>query len=209
MESGQTDRAGARVRNPGSVTRNVQLLKAGRDSAAARLWPVFFPRMVGLARGLLGQGPKHVADEEDVALDAFHSFCVAIKEGRLHQTDGRHSLWVLLATFVARKTADVKRRAYRQKRGGHLERQDETCAVTQPDPGPPPDVLAMLNDAMVKLITALERSGDDDLKRIAIKRLEGHSIKEVAELIGVCRKSIERKLRLIEKIWQRQVEVDE
>jgi hypothetical protein len=66
---------------PGSVTAWIEQLKAG-DAAAAPLWQGYFRRLVGLARQKLGAAPRRVADEEDVALSAFASFCLAAMQGR-------------------------------------------------------------------------------------------------------------------------------
>src|SRR5207244_12891428 len=59
----------------GSVTAWIGQLQAGDSCAAQQLWERYFRQLVELARkrfqGVLGP----VADEEDVALSAFASFC--------------------------------------------------------------------------------------------------------------------------------------
>jgi hypothetical protein len=57
----------------GSVTHWLQLLKAGDSAAAQPLWERYFRRLVGFARTKLQGLPRRAADEEDVALSAFHS----------------------------------------------------------------------------------------------------------------------------------------
>ena len=59
----------------GSITRCIGLLKAGDRAAAQPLWERYFRRLVGLARARLRGRPARAADEEDVALSAFDSFC--------------------------------------------------------------------------------------------------------------------------------------
>jgi hypothetical protein len=66
----------------GSVTHWLGLLKAGDHAAAQPLWERYFGRLVGLARARLRGARGHAADEEDVALSAFASFCKGAEQGR-------------------------------------------------------------------------------------------------------------------------------
>src|SRR5436190_81378 len=60
----------------GSVTHWIGQLKAGSPAAAQKLWEGYFQKMIGLARRKLQGLPRRAADEEDVALSAFNSFCL-------------------------------------------------------------------------------------------------------------------------------------
>ena len=42
----------------------------------------------------------------------------------------------------------------------------------------------------------------DDLRRVALARLEGDTVAEAASRLGISRRAVERKLRLIRQIWQ-------
>ena len=66
----------------GSVTSWLDQLKAGDTAAAQPLWEAYFRRLVALARGKLQGAPRRAADEEDVALSAFDSFCRGAEQGR-------------------------------------------------------------------------------------------------------------------------------
>ena len=92
---------------PGSVTAWIEQLKAGDAAAAAPLWQGYFRRLVGLARQKLGAAPRGVADEEDVALSAFDSFCRAAAQGRFPRLDDRDDLWQLLVMITTRKAIDL------------------------------------------------------------------------------------------------------
>jgi hypothetical protein len=63
--------------SPGSVTCWIQQLKAGERAATQALWESYFQRLVARARRQLAGVPRRAADEEDVALSAFDSFCRA------------------------------------------------------------------------------------------------------------------------------------
>src|SRR6187401_2419643 len=93
-------------------------LQAGDPAAARPLWDRYFHRLVGLARRRLRDAPRRVADEEDVALSAFDSFCRHAEQGRFPQLADRDDLWRLLMVITARKAAHLKRDETRQKRGG-------------------------------------------------------------------------------------------
>src|SRR5262245_27831896 len=103
---------------PGSITRWVGLLKGGDAKAVQPLWEVYFRRLVELAEKRLNGVPKRVADEEDVALSAFHSFCRGARGGNFPQLADRHNLWPLLVAITQNKCVDLVRRQTRHKRGG-------------------------------------------------------------------------------------------
>lgn len=65
-----------------------------------------------------GDTPRHAANEEDVALSAFASFCRAAEQGRFPSLSDRDDLWKLLVVLTARKAVDLKRHEGRAKRGG-------------------------------------------------------------------------------------------
>src|SRR5258708_39726189 len=102
----------------GSVSRWLGPLRAGDPAAVPNLWERYFHRLVGLARAKLQNAPRRAADEEDVALSAFDSFCRNAGDGRFPDLLDRDGLWRLLMVMTARKAAHLKRDASRQKRGG-------------------------------------------------------------------------------------------
>ena len=59
-----------------------------------------------------------MADEEDVALNAFDSFCRDAKAGRLPQLDDRDDLWRVLLVITGQKALDLVRHETAGKRGG-------------------------------------------------------------------------------------------
>src|SRR2546421_9926281 len=101
-----------------SVTAWINLLKGADAGAIQRLWEAYFPRLVGMARKKLREAPRRAADEEDVALSAFDSFCDGVSQGRFPQLTDRDDLWHILVTITARKALQLIRHEQRQKRGG-------------------------------------------------------------------------------------------
>src|SRR5262245_19225927 len=112
-------RGGARPMSAArSVTLWLQQLQAGDPAAAQPLWERYFARLVHLARGKLRGARPRAADEEDVALSAFDSFCRGVANNRFPQLNDRNNLWGLLFTLTERKAIDLAQHEGRQKRGG-------------------------------------------------------------------------------------------
>jgi DNA-directed RNA polymerase specialized sigma24 family protein len=175
-------------------------LRAGDPAAARPLFDRYFRRLVGLARARLRDAPRRAADEEDVALSAFDSFCRNAEHGRFPDLADRDSLWRLLASFTLRKAAHLVRDAGRLKRGGGAGADERSGVLAEalgrePDPG----LAAELAEECDRLLAAL---GDPELKRVALLRMDGHSVEEVAEQVGCAPRSVKRKLHLIRQIWE-------
>src|SRR5262249_15487625 len=102
----------------GSVTLWIEQLKAGNPAAAQPLWQDYFRRLVGVARTRLRGAPRRAADEEDVALSAFDSFCRGAARGRFPRLADRDDLWQLLVLIRERKAVDLVQHERRRKRGG-------------------------------------------------------------------------------------------
>src|SRR5262245_1209386 len=102
-----------------SVSYWLDQVRAGdKGLPVERLWERYFTRLVGVARTIFGKLPRGVADEEDVALSAFNSFCQSALRGRFPKLRDRTDLWRLLVTITARKVYQLKLKSSRQKRGG-------------------------------------------------------------------------------------------
>jgi len=65
-----------------SVTQWIDRLKGRRPGRGPEDLERYFRRLVGLARKKLRAAPRRAADEEDVALSAFDSFCRGAEQGR-------------------------------------------------------------------------------------------------------------------------------
>lgn len=196
-----------------TVTQWIEQLKAGRSSAVQKIWEGYFGKMVGLARNRLAGGPRAAADEEDVALSAFDSFCRGAQAGKFPQLVDRDALWPLLVAITSHKLLDLKRREGRQKRGGHLRRLenlDASDAVNVLDElvsrDPTPQFACQMAEEFRRLLEAL---GDETLRTIAVARMEGESIEEIAVRLNCVPRTVLRKLDRIRTIWSNAAERDE
>jgi DNA-directed RNA polymerase specialized sigma24 family protein len=189
-----------------AVTRLIDRLRAGDEDAAERLWRRYFPRLVRLARAHLRGLPRRATDEEDVALGAFDSFCRGVEAGRFPRLTGHDALWDLLVTITLRHAAEWRQSETRQKRGGGAVRGDSALASgtgfdaltgDAPDPG--------FEAAMAERVRQLlDRLGDDELRKTAVWKMEGVTNEEVAGRLGCVVATVERRLRLIRAIWERE-----
>src|SRR5437870_1075219 len=103
---------------PSTVTHWLAHLQAGDRAAAQKIWERYYARLVTLARVRLAGLPRRAADEEDVALSAFDSFCRGAEAGRFPDLHDRDNLWTVLARLTANAAVDLARSAGAQKRGG-------------------------------------------------------------------------------------------
>ena len=190
-----------------SITLWISQLKSGEADAAQRLWESYFQRMVDLARKRLEGAPRAMADEEDVAVSAFRSFCLRAQDGQFTQLTDRENLWPLLMAITANKSVDLIRHQNRRKRGG-------TGAPQSAEPGfaanplsdlisrdPEPEFTLQLAEELQVLLKCLDDSGDEDLRRIALMKMEGLTNSEIAKRLGCVRRTVERKLLLISSLW--------
>lgn len=189
----------------GSVTRWLVQLQAGDPVAAEQLWQRYFQRLVGLARQRLRNAPRRVADEEDVALSAFDSFCRNAEQGRFPQLFDRDSLWRLLVVLTARKAAHQIRDEQRLKRGGGaLQAAEEDSLLEQVlSREPSPAFAAEVAEQCQHLLQLLN---DPELEAVARERMEGYSVEEIAGRLGFAARSIKRKLQMIRGIWEKELE---
>ena len=184
------------------VTAWLGRLRTGDAAAARPLWDEYFHRLVGLARKRLADCPRRAADEEDVALSAFDSFCRGAEAGRFPDLTDRDGLWRLLAAFTVRKVSHHLRDEGRRKRGGGVPTEGagelEEVLGREPDPA----LAAEMAGECARLLGVL---GDADLRRVALLRMDGYSVEEVAARVACAPRSVKRKLRLIRTLWAREV----
>jgi DNA-directed RNA polymerase specialized sigma24 family protein len=189
----------------GSITRWLGPLQDGDAGAAHELWQRYFVSLVQLARKRLRERQLAVADEEDVALSAFDSFCRCAEQGRFPDLADRDSLWRVLAVITARKASRLLRDESRQKRdsiSGRAGTGGEGTAellqqVVSQDPSP--ELAAQLTEEVERLLHLL---GDDQLRQVALWRMEGHTVDEIAVRVGCAPRSVKRKLQLIRTLWE-------
>ena len=197
----------------GSVTRLIDQLRsddpAVRDDAARRVWDRFVPALLELARHHLDRRLFHREDEEDVLQSVYASFCLR-QRLKSFALSGRDDLWRLLVTVTLRKTRNTARRHRQEIRDyrrecaqpGGQDSELNLWALEHMDASQPtPLDAAVLNEELERRLSALD---DAILRRIAVRKLEGYTNREIARELDNCtERTIERKLERIRAKWAR------
>jgi DNA-directed RNA polymerase specialized sigma24 family protein len=197
----------------GSVTLWLRQLQAGDCEAAQALWERFFQEIVKLARARLRGTPRQAADEEDVALGAFDSFCRGAANGRFPKLNDRNDLWQLLVVLAGRKAFDIRRHEGRAKRGGvrvlHKRAVNDKTSAGEGQPlaeilsqEPSPELAAQLAEDFRHRLDML---GNAELQSVALLKLEGYTIEEIAAQRGCVPRTVNRRIRLIRHIWEKEI----
>ena len=189
-----------------SVTHWLTRLETGDDLAAEKLWNVYFDRLVHLAHGRMHAKHRKVFDAEDIALNAFDSFCRGVENKKFPALVDRHGLWRLLVSITIHKLLHVVRDENRLKRGGQFlelngldSSSNSFAAVNQiVSREPSPEFAFEVAEQYEKMMASL---GDKDLVQLAIWKMEGFSNDEIAKKVNRATRTIERKMQLIRKIW--------
>lgn len=193
-----------------SVSRWIAGIKADDQAALERLWERYFERVVALARRRLENSPRGASDEEDVALSVFDSLYRRAAAGKFQQLSTREELWYWLLALTRQKVVDRYRRDVRrdvQQIAGSSP--GSVAAAGEPvdlqnliSDEPSPDFLVQLDDEFRRLMGLLR---NDVLRRVAVWRMEGFEVAEIASHLGISVRAVERKLQLIRQKWGREL----
>ncbi len=189
-----------------SITSWLFALRRGDSAAASRLWDRYFQQLLGLARYNLRHRTRTCAvDEEDVAATVLGELFVKLMEGGHHDVENRDDLWQLLVVITIRKATTIARRENRLKRGQGrvlLESQIGLPGQFRLDDLTSKKYVAALSDFMSQQCRILIEALDDaELEKIALWKLAGHTNDEIARKLNCTRVTIQRRLRLVRKIW--------
>ena len=194
-----------------AITNWIHGLKAGEQESVEKLWRFYFQKLQRLVARKLPFHAKRVFDEEDVALSAFQSFLAGVYEGRFPQMEDRENLWRVLALIAARKAQAYLRHNNRQKRGGGklvgesvLKSADgavvgmDLLASDDVDP----EFAAQFVDECDRLLDLL---ANDDLRAIALLKMKGHTIDEIAQTTTCTKRAVQRRLEIIRRTWKEEL----
>jgi RNA polymerase sigma factor (sigma-70 family) len=183
-------------------------VKRGNEDAAHAIWLRYFPKLLQLARHRLRGIPSAAEDEEDVAAQALESFFSGTHEGRFPNLDDEQGLWRLLCRITHFKATDVVRRRARERLVG----ESKIAAATDSSNGglahvagddSTPSFVAMRTEDVRKLLSCLD---DDQLRKLVLLKMGGHSNAEIAARLACSVRTVERRLALVRGKWKRNLE---
>lgn len=203
------------------VSQWIERIKAGDQEAATKLWNKYYDKLIRLACHRLRGARRRAEDEEDVVARAFETFFRRAKAENFSELRDRNDLWRLLVTITDRKAKNFVRAEKRQKRGSgklrgesgfygnakdakknHGEKSETKGADGLAGDEPTPEFTAMMLEHFQQLLDDL----DEDLREIALLKLEGYSNDEIAEEIKRSSRTVERRVWLIRERWKREGE---
>lgn len=202
----------------GSITNCMNVLRQPQsedvERAVEEIWNRWSQRLVRLANRKLGNVPRREEDEEDVVQSGFMNLVQALGEGRYPELHDRQALWFLLARIIENKAINCRKRRLTRKRGEGKVRGDSAMGgpdryaddgqrVQIPGPDPTPEIIAEESEQFRFLLDILT---EDSLRSVALMRLDGYANAEIAVKIGVCERTVERKLNLIRDQWSEEFE---
>lgn len=179
-----------------SVSLYLARFRAGDSAAVGPLWDRYFLPLLRRAEGRLPPGGD--ADAEDAALSAFKTFWRAVARGRFPDLDDDGELWRILVVLLDRKVSDYMRRRSAREDMGTAGTDPNALATNEPDPL----VAAVTDDEFRRLLAALDT---DELRRIALWKLEGYRHEEIAGFLNCVPRTVVNKVNLIRKVWKREL----
>lgn len=203
-------RKGCAVDAEGTVTYWLDRLKAGDETAEQKLWQAYGERLANLALKHLRSDQRRAVNEEDVALSAFNTFFVGVRRGRFLRLEDRNDLWQVLVMLTRSKAANQRKHDLRQKRGGGRVRGESAFEGDSGDLGigqiidaePTPAEAAQFVEEFMGRLAMLP----EDLREVALLKLEGYTVQEIAVRYQCVSRTIERRLQLIRSTWSEEGE---
>ena len=111
--------------------------------------------------------------------------------------------------ITARKVCDLKEHEGRRKRDWRRTKtaagspaSDESYFPELIGREPDPAFAAQVAEEYQRLLTSL---GDRELESVALWRMEGFSNDEIAVKLGCTSRTVERKLRIIRGLWEKEI----
>lgn len=166
--------------------------RAGDLEAAGKLWSPCFALLLRIARRSLNLRLTSVADEEDVALDAFFDVWQGLTGQQFEELQNRRDLWWLLWRIAKRKAILHHRHFTRPHRVAQLR----TPLELDEFPGDGEDEQSV-HELSHDLRTCLPES----LQPVAAMLLSGASNEQISAQMKISVRALQRRFALIESRW--------
>jgi RNA polymerase sigma-70 factor (ECF subfamily) len=172
----------------------VERWRKGDPLAAEQLFARYAVRLARLAEQRLSQKLAARVDGEDVVQSVFRTFFARTARGEF-RIDDSAAVWKLLVKLTLRKARAQARRHLAEKRdaGGEV-RMEEGAPAGSPSPEPGPAEAAELVDQIEHLLRGLPGLHCHVLER----RLQRHTVAEIADDLAVSRQTVYRALELLQ-----------
>ena len=180
-------------------------VEAGDGDAEMCLWDAFHQKLLSHVENRIRRRgvPTGMMDEEAITLSALESVFKCAKEGRLRDIDDWTELSRLVYAMTNRKFVDHWRRAtkIRSQPGKLIEALSDNSDPASNDDQPFDPVA--FDEELDHLLRVLP---DDIHRQIAVMKLAGYSLEEIAERIGRSVPTVSRKWSIIRRMWADELE---
>jgi RNA polymerase sigma factor (sigma-70 family) len=202
--------------NQKHVSELLEKARAGNDDAIQELCRQHFDALLRIARKKLRREMLRHVDPEDVVQSAMRQFFK--KPARFDEIGNAKHFWLLLVRMTTQKALDYRRKHFAEKRGSGQTRGD-SIFIGKGDaaggfgqvksPGTTPEFEASAQEQLERWLKILD-ANDPDAKRqyraIVLFKLQGHKTNEIATALQRSKRTIERRVREIETIWNSELE---
>ena len=175
------------------LTDLLPLLPAGDDQAARAVFGRYSERLVRLADQHLSRRLAGRVDGEDVVQSAFRTFFRRGHAGEFH-IDSSAQLWQLLVRITVLKARAKARHHTAGVRDAGAERAGDAGPFDPAARDPGPEDAA----ALVDQVEALLRGLPPLYGQLLGLRLQGRTVTDVADELGVSRQTVHRALNLLQ-----------
>jgi len=192
-----------------TVKKMIGDVRDKNTQAEQEFFDYFAPRIERVCARVLGSLPNRagaIVSPESKAISAMRSLMTGLQKGRFGELSDESGLLRLLITIATRKCRDAQRAHFAQSRGaGKLVRPSDF--VDEDGTGDGFECLGRIMETPLFEVEMQERcerlmgmlSAKDQI--IAQKRLEGYTEEEIADLIGMGRRSVQLHIKKIREIW--------
>jgi len=174
------------------VTRILNQIEQGDDSATEKLLPLVYEQLRVLARNRLAkEKPGQSVNATMLVHEAYLRLVNndQTNGGEPQQWNGRGHFFGAAAEAMRRILVERARSRNSQKHGGHLQRVEmDVAAATNQEPG---EDLLTLDEAL----TRLEQKWPDRAKLVKLRYFAGLTIPEASEALGISTATAERYWR--------------
>lgn len=169
-------------------------LRAGDDTAAARLFHQFHQRLRALAHKRLAPRIRQKVDPDDVLQSVYKSFFHRYEQGQF-QLEDWDSLWSLLTLITIRKCSGraeyflaASRTVQRETAGAQSSPDGSKCGWQPVSEEPTPEEAACLTETLEQVMRGMEAWEC----HIVTLSLQGYSIEEISQEVGRAERTVER-----------------
>lgn len=200
------------------IQRMLRAAALGDPSAHDELWNTFYPKLKAAVRRKVESMPRLANDASDLTSEALQSFFRRAFVDQEFDLNCPNSVWRLLKLMAARHVNDVYKGLLASKRGGglaHVSLNDSNSgdendsdwhselAAKVPDTKQlAPEEEMEWSDLLDRLLGLIK---DETARQILLLRLEHHSNSEIADMLQISIRTVQRQLKGIAGIWQQEI----